>query len=100
MPRIHQNAEKYAVSDFQTEIRKKQGEHDLMSVRALADKAGIPQSTLNPKIRDPDKLLVSELRKLIRTIHPDIRVVLVLLGYSTQEIKRFSERKEVIYDTK
>lgn len=91
MPRISQYAEKYAVEDFQRELRRQQGHYDLMSVRSLAEKAGIPPSTLNPKIHDPDKLLVAELRKLIRTVHPDIGAVLPLLGYSNQEIKNFKE---------
>lgn len=95
MPRIHQNAEKYALDDFRKEIRKKQGEYDLMSVRALADKAGIPQSTLNPKIHDPDKLMVPELRKLVKTLHLEIGSVLELLGYSQQEIKKFKEAKQL-----
>jgi len=91
MPRIYQNADRYAIADFQQEIRRRQGHYDLMSVRALAEKIGMPQSTLNPKINDPDRLLLPELRKLIRTIHPDIGITLVLLGYTHQEIKKFKE---------
>lgn len=95
MPRIYQNAEKYAQEDFRKEIRKKQGEYDLMSVRALADRAGIPQSTLNPKIHNPNKLLISELRKLIEILHPDIGVLLILLGYTKKEIRQFAMCREI-----
>lgn len=91
MPRIYQNEDRYLVEDFQKELRRKQGEYNLMSIRALAGETGIPQSTLNPKIHDPGKLLLSELRKLIRTLHPEIGVILALLGYSRQEIKKFKE---------
>lgn len=93
MPRIIQNAEKYAVADFQQEIRRRQGHHNVMSVRSLADFVGIPHTTLNPKLHEPDRLLVSEVRKLVKAIHPDIGILLVLLGYSKQEIKKFKEDK-------
>lgn len=92
MPRLTQNAEKYAVADFQQEIRRRQGHHNVMSVRSLAALAGIPHTTLNPKLHDPDKLLVSDIRKLVKTIHPDIGILLSLLGYSKQEIKKFKEK--------
>ena len=88
MPRIRQKADEYAVSDFRTEIRKRQGVHDVMSVRALAEKAGMPHTTLNPKLHDPDRFTVAEMRKLIRAICPDPVTVLMLLGYSKKEIKK------------
>ena len=94
MPRIHQNAEKYAVADFQQEIRKQQGAYNVMSVRSLADLAGIPHSTLYPKLSDPNKLLVSDVRKLVKAIQPDIGILLGLMGYSKQDIKKFKEEKE------
>ena len=93
MPRIAQNAEKYAAADFQQEIRRRQGHHNVMSVRSLSALVGIPHTTLHPKLHDPDKLLVSDIRKLVRAIHPDIGILLVLLGYSNQEIKKFKEDK-------
>lgn len=88
MPRIHQNAEKYAREDFQREIRRQQGYYDLMSQRALADASGIPRSTLWAKLNDPDKLEVAELRKLVKTICPDPLILLALVGYTKQDIKR------------
>ena len=91
MPRIRQNEEQYAVEDFRKEIRSKQGYYGLMSVRSLAAEMDISHATLNPKINDPLKLGVPDLRKLIQTLHPDIGVVLSLLGYSRQEIKKFKE---------
>lgn len=93
MPRIHQNAEKYAVADFQQEIRKQQGAHNVMSVRSLATLAGIPHTTLSPKLKEPDKLLVSDIRKLVRAIQPDIGILLALMGYSKQDIKKYKEDK-------
>ena len=89
MPRIHQYAEKYAIADFQQDIRRQQGHYDLMSVRALAGAVGIPHTTLNPKLKDPKKLTVEDLQKIIPVIHPDIETLLVLLGCSRQEINKF-----------
>ena len=91
MPRIYQYADKYAVADFQQEIRKQQGHYNLMSARSLAGAVGIPHTTLTPKLHEPDRLTVRDLQKLIRAIHPDPGSLLVLLGYSKQEIKKFKE---------
>ena len=91
MPRIHQNAERYASEDFRREIRARQGFHDLMSVRALARATGIPHSTLNPWLHEPERITVEAFQKLVPVIHPDPGVVLTLLGYTRQEIKKFKE---------
>lgn len=91
MPRIRQNAERYAQEDFQREIRQRQGYYNLMSIRSLAQAVDIPHSTLNPKLKEPDKLAVSDLRKLIQTLHPDPAIVLALLGYTQKEITQFQK---------
>lgn len=91
MPRIRQNEEQYAVDDFRKEVRSKQGYYGFVSVRSLAAEMDMSHATLNPKMNDPLKLGVPDLRKLVRTLHPDIGVMLSLLGYSRQEIKRFKE---------
>lgn len=89
MPRIHQNAERYAHDDFKREIRQRQGYYDLMSQRALADAAEIPRSTLWAKLQNPDKLDVADMRKLVQTLYPDPAIVLALLGYTQKEITQF-----------
>ena len=89
MPRIHQYDDRYAVEDFQREIRCRQGYYDLMTIQAVADVVGIPRSTLHTKLRDPETLGVEDLRKLIPVLHPDPRAVLALLGYTKKEINQF-----------
>ena len=91
MPRIHQYDDRYAVEDFQREIRCRQGYYDLMTIQAVADVVGIPRSTLHTKLRDPKTLGVEDLRKLIPVLHPDPKVVLALLGYNQKEINKFSK---------
>lgn len=90
MPRIKQLADKYAREDFSKEIRRKQGEMELMSIRSLAEATDIPPSTLGPKLREPDKLDVVDLRKIIKTLSPDPAVVLRLLGYETKTANKYS----------
>lgn len=94
MPRIYQNKDQYAAEDFRREIRCRQGYYNLMSQQALADASGIPRPTLRKRILEPEGMMVGEFRKLIKTIHPDIAVVLALLGYENQEIKKFKEAKQ------
>ncbi len=89
MPRIRQKAKEYAVADFQQEIRRQQGYHNLMSVRALAKAIEVPHTTLNPKLKEPHKLTVAEIQKLVSVLHPDIGILLTLLGYSKQEIEKY-----------
>ena len=90
MPRIRQLADKYAREDFTKEIRRKQGEMELMSIRSLAEATDIPPSTLGPKLREPDKLDVVDLRKIVKTLSPDPAVVLRLLGYETKTANKYS----------
>lgn len=94
MPRINQKAEEYARADFQREIRSRQGFYDLMSLRALSEATGIPHSTLWAKLKDPDKLEVADLRKLVKVICPDPVILLALLGYSKQDIRRVKNTLE------
>lgn len=94
MPRIKQYAERYAREAFQKEIRRKQGERDLMSVRALARETEIPATTLGPKLEDPDKLKVEDLKKLVAALTPDPAAVLGLLGYDGKVIRSFLGRQE------
>lgn len=91
MPRIHQYAERYAKEDFQSEIRQRQGQYNLMSVRSLAKASGMAATTLGAKLKDPDKLEVADLRKLVAAIRPDPAVLLALVGYTGKEIKKFME---------
>ena len=89
MPRIRQYAEKYSREAFQKEIRRKQGERKLMSVRALARETEIPATTLGPKLEDPDKLKVEDLKRLVAALSPDPAAVLGLLGYDSKTIRRY-----------
>ena len=88
MPRIRQRSAEYAEEDFITNIRCCQGQQNLMSVRSLAEAAGMPHTTLNQKLKDPERFTVADFRNLIPVLHPDPVTVLTLLGYSTAELKK------------
>ena len=88
MPRVPQYIQKYAEEDFRREVRIRQGYYELMSVRLLSEAVGIPRSTLGPKLKEPDKLEVADLRKLVKTLQPDPMVLLALLGYDKVMLKK------------
>ena len=87
MPRIRQNAEQYAVEDFKKELRIRRAEYELQSVQSLSDVTGIPLTTLWKKVKEPMTFRVSDLSAIVKAVHPDVKVVLALLGYTSKEIK-------------
>lgn len=91
MPRIRQYAAQYAESDFKKEIFRCCAErYEDVSIRALARETGISQSTLNTKIRHcSDNLDISELRRIVPVLNPDPGIILKLLGFSAEQIKKF-----------
>lgn len=91
MPRIRQEAEKYAAEDFRKEVRIRQGENDLMSKSVLAEAAGMPRTTLTKRLNEPMSMTFGEFKNINHAIHPDPAVVLSLLGYTSKEIRRFRE---------
>lgn len=93
MPRIRQYADKYAEADFRKEIfRRLADRYECVSVRALSREIGACQGTLNAKIRNrTTSLEVGELQKIVPVLNPDPGIVLTLLGYTPQQIKRYKE---------
>lgn len=96
MPRIRQKAEVYAEEDFRKEIRRQQGEYDLMSVRSLAAAADIKSTTLHERLKEPKKFTVADLQKLVSTIRLSPVAVLTLLGYSAKDIKNLVNTQVVV----
>lgn len=94
MPRLRIHAEKYADEDFKHEIFTKMAlRYEAVSCRALARETGISQSALNDKIRhNVANLDVGELRQIVPVLNPDPGIILKLLGYSAQQIKKFKEK--------
>ena len=92
MPRIRQLAQHYASEDFIKEIRKKTVDYNYVSVADVAKTANVTPRTLYRKIDMPETFRIRDLQLIIPILHPDPGIVLSLLGYTKQEIKRFKER--------
>lgn len=94
MPRLKIYNAVYDESDFRKEMFTKMAlRYDEVSVRKLAEEAGVSQSTLNQKLRHCAKNLdVHELRLIIPILRPDPAVVLRLIGYTSQDITRFKKQ--------
>lgn len=87
MPRIRQYADKYSEKDFTKEIDR------LIRRPELSELSGIAYATLRKRMLDPGGFRVTELRQVIKVVKPSIRIVLVMLGYSSKDIKEFREAK-------
>ena len=94
MPRIKQKAEAYAEEDFRREVRSRQGYYDLMSQQAQAEQADIPRPTLRKRLLEPEGMTVAEMRKLVQTLKPDPKVLLLLLGYTAKDIRSMKAEQE------
>ena len=89
MPRIRQLAAKYANEDFIKELRKKMIDYNYTSFKEIALTIQVDPRTMYRRIENPDKFTVSIFRKIIPLLHPDPGIVLTLLGYTKQDIKRY-----------
>ena len=89
MPRLKQYAEKYAREDFLKEIRRQQGEYNLMTGRELARAMGIPHTSLRDKILEPDKMNAEFIRNLVGTLDISPEVLLAFLGYDKKQINQW-----------
>lgn len=93
MPRISQNTEQYLRKDFLRAIRVGLADID-MKQGELADRAGIARSTLSKRLKEPEKLLAEQIRGIVGVLKPDIKTLLLFLGYDTKDIKKFREEAE------
>lgn len=92
--RLRQKPEESAKEAFLREIRTKQGYYNLRTQRELAESAGVSQTTIGRRIREPDDFTVAELRGVVTAINPDPAIVLALLGYSRKEIRNYLREQE------
>jgi len=91
MPRIKQLYPKYANEDFIKEIRKKMIDYGYNSFKDLAQTMQVDPRTMYRRVENPGYFTVSDFRRIIPLLNPDPDIVLSLLGYTKQDIKRFKE---------
>ena len=80
MPRIRQNAAKYAVDDFRKALKTALVNCD-MKQRDLAVETGIPESTVSERMRDPSKLTLGQMQEIVKATQIEPEAVLKFLGY-------------------
>ena len=100
MPRIRQRADAYAEADFWESVAHRQVELGIRNDAQLAARTGITRQTLGNYRRSVSEMYLSNFRKIVSVLSPDIAATLRFLGYTPQEIKKFKEgRKENPYET-
>lgn len=89
MPRIRQLAEQYKSKDFWNEIAAESSRNGMTTNAALAKATGVdPKSVGNYRDR-PETMQVKTMRKFVELLKPDIKTVLLFIGYSEKDIRGF-----------
>lgn len=86
MPRIRQNAQRYADTDFWREIQSRKALTGIKTDKELAGSIGLSASSFCKRKQSTEDLTVATLRQMVRVLTPNPVVVLKLLGYSTKDI--------------
>lgn len=89
MPRIRQNAEKYAMNDFLSEINAQCGRYGYKSQKSLGNALGVCQATAGSYLKNPDRIQLGTLRAMVKLLRLDPVVMLKALGYSDKDIQKF-----------
>ena len=91
MPKIRQYAEKYAQDDFVKEIGAKSVWAGFHTNEELGNAVGVSAASVGNYKRDPSKIQIKTMQKLISVLQLDPGIVLRFLGYSTQDIRKFAK---------
>lgn len=90
MPRIRQNADKYRQSDFIREIDTRCAWHGLKTNAALGKALEVSGASIGNYRKEPEKMQVRVLKKMISVLKLDIPALLAFLGYTEKEIRKFA----------
>jgi hypothetical protein len=91
MPKIRQYTEKYAQDDFVKEIGAKSVWAGFRTNEELANAVGVSAASVGNYKRDPGKIQIKTMQKMISVLRLDPEIVLRYLGYSTQDIKKLAK---------
>ena len=96
MPRIRQLAEKYAAEDaerakvsFSEELDRQSLLCGFRSDRKLADTLGVSAPSIGRYRKRPEQMQLETMRKFVELLKPDIKTVLLFIGYSEKDIRGF-----------
>lgn len=90
MPRIRQLEAQYRAGDFWKKVDGKAAEHGYKTDTALGAAVGVDPKTIGNNRSGKSGMKVDTMQKLVAALKPDIKVVLLFLGYSEKEIKAFA----------
>lgn len=95
MPRVRQKADAYAEADFWKSVEHCRVDLGISTYAELADRTGISRMTLSNYKNSVSDMSLANLRKLVKTLSPDIPATLRLLGYTPREITNFKKGTEL-----
>ena len=90
MPRIRQYAEKYQKEDLLREIDVRCAWNGIKTQESLSKFLGVSPMTITNFRREPALRQISLLQSVVKKLKPNPEAVLLFLGYSNQEIKKFA----------
>lgn len=91
MPRIRQKAEEYAQADFLNEIGSRCVWAGIKTNEELGNAIGVSANTVGNFKRDPGRIRVDVLQKMVQKLRLNPMIVLIYLGYSSQDIRKFAK---------
>jgi hypothetical protein len=91
MPRIRQCSEKYQIADLLREIDVRCAWHGIKTYEALGKTLGVSPMTITNFRREPSARQITLLQKIVKQLKPNPEPVLLFLGYSSQEIRKFAK---------
>lgn len=96
MPRIRQLADKYAAEDaekakvrFADELDRQSLLCGFRSDRKLANALDVSAPSIGRYRKRPEQMQLETMRKFVELLKPDIKTVLLFIGYSEKDIRGF-----------
>ena len=91
MPRIRQYSDKYQKEDLIREIDVRCAWNGIKTQEALGNKLGVSPMTITNFRREPATRQITLLQKIVKELKPNPGPVLLFLGYTTADIKKFAK---------
>lgn len=91
MPRIRQNADAYLLKDLLREIDARSAWNGIKSNEALGEALGVTGMTIGNFRKEPRLRQISLLQSIVKVLKPDPEPLLLYLGYTNQDLKKFAK---------
>ena len=90
MPRIRQYSDKYQKEDLLREIDVRCAWNGIKTQEALSRTLGVSPMTVTNFRREPATRQINVLQRIVKELKPNPGPVLMFLGYTSQDIKKFA----------